>query len=303
MSDLLPPPLDLQAILASPPPKLDFVLPGLVAGHVGAIVAPGSTGKSFLELQIGIGIAAAVPIAEGAFPTPTAPGKVVLLAGEDDRVVLAHRLHAIVDCLTYQGAASGALFPAIDRGTLVARLQENLRIYPLQGFRTRFHGAVGAPSLVEELRILGAEARLVVIDPLRRFHDGDENDSGVMTDLVQACERIVAGTSAALLLAHHTNKASALNGMGDQQQAVRGSSALTDAIRWQVNLVKMSTEEAKVLKVDAAERGFFIRLETAKANYLAPQPTVWLRRLKGGALKQVSFGAHKVSGKGAGHGR
>jgi hypothetical protein len=65
----------------------------------------------------------------------------------------------------------------------------------------------------------------------------------------------------------------------------------------------MSTEEAKVLKVDATERGFFIRLETAKANYLAPQPTVWLRRLKGGALKQVSFGALKVSGKGVGHGR
>ncbi len=304
MSTALPPPLDLRAVLSNPPPQLDFVLPGLVAGHVGAIVAPGSTGKSFLELQIAVGIAAAVPIAEGAFPVPSTSGKVVLLAGEDDCLVLAQRLHAIVARLTQPRSAPGALVPAAaDRATLVTRLQENLRIHSLQGFRARFTGAAGTPSLAEELRVDSAGARLLVIDPLRRFHDGDENDSSVMTDIVQTCERIVAGSSAALIIAHHTNKASALNGMGDQQQAIRGSSALTDAIRWQVNLVKMSAREADELKVDAAERGFFVRLETAKANYLAPQPTIWLRRLAGGVFKHVTFGASRATGRGAGRER
>jgi RecA-family ATPase len=281
-------------VLASPPPKLDFVLPGLVAGHVGAIVAPGSTGKSFLELQVGIGIAAAVPIAEGAFPTPTEPRRVVLLAGEDDSPVLAQRIHAIVDRLTCQSTYDGPLFPTVDRATLALRLAENLCIYPLQGVAMRLPTAAGAPSLFEQLRATCTGARLLVIDPLRRFHDGDENDSAAMTSVVQACERLASGSAMAVVVAHHTNKASALNGMADQQQAVRGSSALTDAIRWQANLIRMTTKEADELGIEAEERGYFVRLELAKANYVPPQATIWLRRMPGGVLAHVPLGTTRT---------
>ena len=303
MSILLPPALNLQAVLASRPPTLDFVLPGLVAGHVGAIVAPGSTGKSLFELQIGIGIAAAVPIAEGAFPTPTEPRRVVILAGEDDRNNIAVRVHAIVDRLTACGGGTGPLFPTVDREGLVGNLHRNLQIHALHGTAPRLVAPPDTVSLADELCEYAKGARLLVLDPLRRFHGGDENDSATMTRLVQAIERVAAETGVAVLLAHHTNKASALNGMGDQQQAVRGSSALTDAIRWQLNMVKMGENEAADLKVDPAERGFFVRLETAKANYLAPQPPVWLRRLAGGVFKQVPLGIPKANARGAGRAR
>lgn len=303
MSANLPPALDIATILGSPPPKLDFVLPGLVAGHVGAIVAPGSTGKSFLELQIGVGIAASMPIAEGAFPKPAEPRRVVILAGEDDRNNIAVRLHAIVDRLTDHGVGTRSLFPPVDRERLAANLRANLQIHALHGQAPRLVADPDTVSLADELCEYAKGARLLVVDPLRRFHSGDENDSAIMTRLVQAIERVAAATGVAVLLAHHTNKASALNGMGDQQQAVRGSSALTDAIRWQLNMVKMSEAEATDLRVDVAERGLFVRLETAKANYLAPQPPVWLRRLAGGVLKQVPLGASKAAIRGVGHAR
>jgi len=45
-------PLDLQAAFTEPPKPIDFVLPGLAVGCVGALVSPGGAGKSMLALQL-----------------------------------------------------------------------------------------------------------------------------------------------------------------------------------------------------------------------------------------------------------
>ncbi|WP_432759877.1 AAA family ATPase, partial [Escherichia coli] len=39
------------------PPPLDYVLPNMVAGTVGALVSPGGAGKSMLALQLAAQIA------------------------------------------------------------------------------------------------------------------------------------------------------------------------------------------------------------------------------------------------------
>lgn len=38
--------LDLMAAFNDPPPPIDYVLPNMVAGTVGALVSPGGAGKS-----------------------------------------------------------------------------------------------------------------------------------------------------------------------------------------------------------------------------------------------------------------
>lgn len=43
--------LDIMAAFTNEPPELDFIWPGFLAGTVGALVAPGATGKSFLLLK------------------------------------------------------------------------------------------------------------------------------------------------------------------------------------------------------------------------------------------------------------
>jgi RecA-family ATPase len=67
-------------------PPLDFVLPGLLVGTAGLIVGPGAVGKTFLALQIGIGIALGDDVCAGdggaLFPA-TQSGDVLVILGED----------------------------------------------------------------------------------------------------------------------------------------------------------------------------------------------------------------------------
>ena len=47
--------LDIMAAFTNEPPELDFIWPGFLAGTVGALVAPGATGKSFFALEAAMG--------------------------------------------------------------------------------------------------------------------------------------------------------------------------------------------------------------------------------------------------------
>ena len=53
--------LDLETSMTIPPPPLDFVLPGFLAGSVGCLAAAGATGKSFFGIEAAIGIACDAP--------------------------------------------------------------------------------------------------------------------------------------------------------------------------------------------------------------------------------------------------
>lgn len=52
--------IDLRAAFENEPPALDFIWPGFLAGTVGALVAPGATGKSFWALEAAMAIACSV---------------------------------------------------------------------------------------------------------------------------------------------------------------------------------------------------------------------------------------------------
>ncbi|MCF5935882.1 helicase RepA family protein, partial [Xanthomonas perforans] len=49
--------IDVLAAFECEPPVLDFIWPGFLAGTVGALVAPGATGKSFWALEAAMSIA------------------------------------------------------------------------------------------------------------------------------------------------------------------------------------------------------------------------------------------------------
>ena len=120
-----------------------------------------------------------------------------------------------------------------------------------------------------------------------QFHRGDENDSWAMTALVQATQLLAAKTRASVLLSHHTNRASTNQGTGDTAGAARGSTALTDGVRWQMNMSRLGPELAKAYDVAPEDEGRYLRVDIAKANYLPPQPPQVLQRGAGGALSLV----------------
>ena len=265
--------LDLRRAVEQAPEPLDFVLPGFKSGTVGALVSPGATGKTMLALQAAVTVSGGPDMLDFASMDAAwrrTAGRVVFLTGEDPADVLNGRFHAIGQRLN--PAEREAMF-------------ENLSVAPLVGH--------GADVMTFEWRRWIADvtlnARLVVIDTLRRFHQLDENDGGHMARLLAYMERLCRENSTTVLFLHHTSKAGALNG-GDAQQASRGSSVLTDNARFQANLVGMTTEQAKQFDVDENCRRNFVRLSFPKVNYSAPIPDQWFRRRDGGLLEPAILG-------------
>jgi RecA-family ATPase len=266
--------LNIRHILTTTPPALDHVLPGLLAGTVGALIAPGGLGKTMLLMQIGCAMASGQPVLGGALTGANpAPSRVVLFLAEEPAEVIHHRMHGISEQLK-QSMAS----PSRDNlRTLLTHLDDNLDIYPLGG-QGSLVGFGASNREYAQLVELCKGARLVIVDPLRRFHDGDENDTAMMSAVVNRFERLAHDTGAAVLIAHHANRMSMTSGGGEYAHASRGCTALTDAVRWQANLSPLSELFARELGISNVELRQFVRLDTSKANYVGAPGTVVLRK-------------------------
>ncbi|MGK9064607.1 helicase RepA family protein [Stutzerimonas chloritidismutans] len=255
--------LDLMAGFTKLPPPIDYVLPNMVAGTVGALVSPGGAGKSMLILQLAMQIAGGPDLLEVG---ELRNGTVVYLPAEDPPIAIHHRLHAL-----------GAYLTAEQRQSVA----DGLLIEPLIGRCPN----IMAVDWFDRLRRAAEGRRLMILDTLRRFHIEEENASGPMSQVIGRMEAIAADTGCAIVFLHHANKGAALAGTGDQQQASRGSSVLVDNTRWQSYLSGMTQVEAEEWGVDEGQRGYFVRYGVSKANYGAPFRECWFRRHEGGVLK------------------
>lgn len=261
-------PLDLQVAFSEPPRPIDFVLPGLPVGCVGALVSPGGAGKSMLALQLAIQIAGGPDWLDLG---KLEQGTVLYLPAEDPLPVLHHRLFA--------------LGQYIDTRQRVA-LARGLRLIPLQG---------ASPNVLdrhwwEAIAIWAEGVRLIVIDTLRRFHDADENAACAMTQVLGQLERLAMGQGCGVLFVHHTSKSAVFQEAGDLQQASRGSSVLVDNVRWQAYLATMTKKEAQQLGVSEGLCNRYVRFGVSKSNYGPPLPERWLVRDESGVLRPVTLG-------------
>lgn len=262
--------LDLHWALTATLPPFDFVLPGLLPGGFGLMVAPGATGKSQLALDIAISMSLGRASAKGLFPAMP-PAKVVMLAGEEGERVIAERLRAHLD-LSERATPS---------------LYDYLTLLPMAGETCTLIDGGKTTPLFGELAGMATGARLIIIDPLRRMHNGDENNSSEMTVFVVAMEQLARATGAAVLGLHHANRASSAD--GGSQNAARGSSALVDGARWQMNLSRMDEKTAQSCMLSDSERALYVAVDFPKTNYIAPRPRCWLKRKPGGQLALASL--------------
>ena len=276
MNVQLPTAINISDAFNNEPPKLDFVLPGLLAGTVGSIISPGGVGKSWFALEAVIAVATGQDITCGMLSSKSQlTGRVLYLPAEDMHAIIQGRLYWLgkyLDSNEHKAAC------------------DSITIIPLVGTIPYIHTSSrdkgdldDAESWAAELRTLAEGMRLVIIDTARRFHGCDENDGAAMTRLLQIMEVIAVETGATFIFLHHTNKAS-LTENGDSQGAARGSGVLTDNGRWQLNLVLMSKKEAKHFKVKESNRRNYVRVVQSKVNYSSMQDDVWLERSKYGVL-------------------
>lgn len=269
--------IDILAALQTDPPELDFIWPGFLAGTVGALVAPGATGKSYWTLEAAISIACSVAGGDLVELAPTKTGRVVYLAGEDPPAALILRIHAI----------GQHLHPASRTA-----ISQNLTLEPVMGKRLNIMDS----KFLDQLIALGTGARLIVLDTLSRIHLLDENDNGAMARLISTLEHVADSTGSAVLFLHHVNKTSGKEGH-TSQQAARGASALVDNVRWCGFMTKMNDHEAEHLSasnvgfhpIGKDRKGTFVRFGVCKQNYAAIQPDRWYERKKGGVLLPVKL--------------
>jgi RecA-family ATPase len=262
--------VDILEALDAQPPELDFIVPGLVAGTVGGLISAGGGGKSFLALQLGMQISSGIDCLDWRLHLPQ--GKVLYLASEDPECSLKRRIHAL-----------GEFVPPSAR----QQLAENFVLQVPEGLGDKLD--LLSPATEHRLAEHADGYRLVILDTLRRFHSGNENDASAMAHLVSSLEAVAQTANTTILFLHHASKYSALNGSADEQQASRGSSVLVDNVRWQSYLVTMSEQEAKKLRIEESERKLFVRFGVSKQNYSAPLEDIWFRRCTGGVLRSHRF--------------
>lgn len=263
------PRINIKDAFTQTPEPLDFVLPGMIAGTVGALIAPGGAGKSWFALEAALALSGG-PDFLGIGIRQT--GDVLYLSAEDPALAIAHRLHTV----------SYAVRDTVDD------IAAHLEIVSLMGRVVDLNQKVWSDAVKK----MAKGKRLVILDTLRRFHCADENNGGEMASLLGVLEGIAGDTGASILFLHHAGKGSVLNGGGDIQQASRGSSVLTDNVRGgQINLAGMTETEAKTYGV--ADRGSYVRVVQSKVNFGGRSLDRWLQRAEGGLLVPVSLDAQQ----------
>ena len=272
--------------LDAPPPALEWVFPGtLLARTTGMIVGSGGVGKTTMAILMAFVVATARDVLPGIF-SPTTPGKALCVFGEDNEVVLHHRVHAM----------SETLFG--DDPEAMRLLRENLNIITTNGKDLRFISLASrdlsiSPFFTEVLTAVGKikDLKLIILDPVSRFHGAEENDNFAGTFLVNLMEQISQETGAAVLFLHHVGKRSGMTPNGFDlaaamnQDASRGASGLTNAVRWQLNLSGLPEKYCKEkLKIKDARPGQYLAVKVSKKNFGIPEDVHFLERHTGGLL-------------------
>lgn len=273
-------------------PALDFVLPGLLTASIGLIVSPGGVGKSFVALETALAVAAGRDVF-GLWGGHPDQGPVVYLNLEDPILALRHRLSAMGTWIERAASMPSHASQRVDFSKIDwDEVDAHLDVYPAMG--TDFAVAVlnerGQPEIaagwngfIESMKVRGP--RLVILDTLNRAIPGlDENSAGHMSLVLSALERLARAVECAVVVLHHTNKVSMAAGTGAEQQAIRGSSALSDNARWQVNLMRMSREEGARRGLDDTDRREWIRFDAPKMSYAPATGERWLARTEGGVV-------------------
>lgn len=273
------------------PPPRKWLLDGLLTfGKTGMMVATGGTGKTQLLIQLAISVATGIKFC-GMYEVGTV-GKVVMLLAEEDDDEIHMRLHNTANQMI-RGPDAKNLNDLLEKNLLVKSMvgENNLMTSTLK------NGEVGRTNysarLITSLDGID-DIALIIIDPAARFRGGNENSSEDGTRFVEELEFIRKSTGATVLVAHHTNKYST-SSEEPNQNASRGSSALTDGMRWQMNLATLSKNECSSYGIAEADRRNYLKAAVTKNNYGPPLEPLLLVRVDGGYLSPVPNGSPRFS--------
>ena len=290
--------LDLDAckishMIENVPEPLEWTLKNsMLTQSVGLLVGPPGAGKSTFLIELATSVASGVPLF-GEHLVPQMQGKVLAFFCEDKQERLHHRTHYIVHQLTRR-------MP--NRPLDLGIIGENVYFKSCAGKEMRLvrevAGEAPSPSpIYDDLLALakGIEGlAFIILDPYSRTSGVSENDNPLNTFVISLLERLAMETGASVLCVHHVGKRAGYTKKGfDLGEAMhpdvlRGATAITGAIRWQMNLFPLPAKEAKKEIGDQqAEWGTYLAGKVSKKNYGPPESVFFLKRERDGFLVPV----------------
>ncbi len=192
---------DLGEAVLSPP---EWVIENLLPVGITFMVGPPKTLKSTIEMALSMLVSGqqceVLPPEMSKVPET---GRVIGLSAE---------------------ASAGELRFMVERGFGVKVKANGMIQIADDPWRFRLDDPNGLDTLLGILN--SVKPRLLWIDPLRDFHDEDEQDSGPMQRLLRPVQRWAKANRASLLVVHHTRKLGSGEDRNLKAQDARGTSAL-----------------------------------------------------------------------------
>lgn len=264
--------------LLEQPPKKPMLLEytdekGLVQGFlpkgiVAMLVGAGGVGKTHLLAQMAVSVASGTLFLDEFMTTEHCgkgnKGNVFLGFGENQYEDIHRVLYKASKKLRSRQPdiakedvlkeASKRIAPFSFCGQMAAFLQESLATRYFRELKMRLIDIVPPEGWT-----------LIILDPVSRLLGADaETDNAAATQFIALLEELSQDLpgNPTVMFSHHVNKAALQPGTTATQSASRGSSALTDGVRWQCNLTKKTGTDHNIeLKV--------IELVMTKSNFTA----------------------------------
>lgn len=230
-------------MFATEPPELQFVVKNTIPrGVVGLLSAMGDTGKGMLLLDLALKICQdKTGMSLKAFGNPvTATGSAVIFAGEDTADEIHRRIYKLMP-----SGLNGRIDPA------------KLHIIPLPNTGGPFAIARKCRGsdefcLTEEFESIKTQLEaipdlaLVVFDPLASFAGLDLNaDPRAASYITGQLAALATATNAAVIVAHHIRKNDGITSPQEARDAIRGTTAIVDGVRFAIAFWANTAEEKR----------------------------------------------------------
>jgi len=271
-------PLTLGRAVSTQWPQPEFILGPLQPGDVGQIAGADGLGKSWVAMTAALAVAKGNrEIAGGMWDVPKTRGKALYIAVEDRERDHGARLQKLVSACTQAGEMRQ---PEID--------DDDLTIWALQGRRWPLVQPSQAKDAEEPYEVTPAgrefaraiaDYRLVVIDPLRAFHNLQEADGAGLDFLIRWLVSVAMSNGQAILVVHHASQGAILE-RRDDHHAGRGATDFVAGCR-AVWTLRAPTDA----EIEDEERRDWRVLANGKASHGAESVKRFIRRCDDGVMR------------------
>jgi hypothetical protein len=247
------------------PPRIWYMKDRFIAGFISLIVSPGGTGKSTLTMLDAIALATGQPLS--GYEVPNAV-PVWLYNVEDPIEELFRRMIAL---------SMHHKLPLANLNDIHISSGDEVPLVMAKANKDGVH--INQDAIVTVTNYIRQNGiKVMIVDPFVQTHEVNENDNMQIVNVVRAFGQIARATNCSICFVHHTRKPSG-KGKTDMYDA-RGASSLVNAVRIAHNVSTMSEDEAFDFDIEESLRGWYFRLDNAKANLHPPAERAdWFKKV------------------------